>query len=148
MTDNIAKITKILLWVLIALSLFYAIMLFVNASADNPGWIVNSLTYTEVLLYIAVGAVVIFSLFNFVLNLMSQPKKALLSLIPIVLLGVVFFFAYSSASNEILDMPTYKGKDNVPGVLKWSGAGLITAYVFFGLAVLSILYAEIAKLFK
>ena len=148
MTDNIAKITKILLWVLIALSLFYAIMLFVNTTEQDTKWIVNSLTYTEILLYIAIGAVVIFSLFNFVLNLMSQPKKALLSLIPIVLLGVVFLFAYSSASNEVLHMPTYKGTDNVPGILKWSGAGLITAYVFFGLAVLSILYAEIAKLFK
>jgi len=148
MTDNIAKITKILLWVLIALSLFYAIMLFVNTTEQDTKWIVNSLTYTEILLYISVGAVVIFSLFNFVLNLMSQPKKALLSLIPIVLLGVVFLFAYSSASNEVLHMPTYKGTDNVPGILKWSGAGLITAYVFFGLAVLSILYAEIAKLFK
>ena len=148
MTDNIAKITKILLWVLIALSLFYAIMLFVNTTEQDTKWIVNSLTYTEILLYIAVGAVVIFSLFNFVLNLMSRPKKALLSLIPIVLLGVVFLFAYSSASNEVLHMPTYEGTDNVPGILKWSGAGLITAYVLFGLAVLSILYAEIAKLFK
>ncbi|MCF6184366.1 MAG: hypothetical protein L3J56_07025 [Bacteroidales bacterium] len=148
MTDNIAKITKILLWVLIALSLFYAIMLFVNASADNPKWIVNSLTYTEVLLYIAVGAVVLFSLFNFILNLIARPKKALLSLIPIVILGVVFLIAYSYASDKVLYMPTYEGTDNVPGILKWSGAGLITAYIFFGLAILSILYAEIAKLFK
>ena len=148
MTDNIAKITKILLWVLIALSLFYAIMLFVNTTKEDTKWIVNSLTYTEVLLYIAAGAVVIFSLFNFVLNLMSRPKKALLSLIPIVILGVIFFIAYSYASSEPLNMPTYDGTDNVPNVLKWSGAGLITAYVFFGLAVLSILYVEIAKLFK
>jgi len=148
MTDNIAKITKILLWVLIALSIFYAIMLFINASAENPKWIVNSLTYTEILLYIAAGAVVIFSIFNFVLNLMSQPKKALLSLIPIVILGGVFLLSYSYASNEVLNMPTYDGPDNVPGTLKWSGAGLITAYVFFGLAILSILYVEIAKLFK
>lgn len=148
MTDNIAKITKILLWVLIALSLFYAIMLFVNTTETDTKWIVNSLTYSEVLLYIAAGAVVIFSIFNFVLNLMSQPKKALLSLIPIVILGIVFFFAYSSASDEVLYMPTYEGTGNVPGVLKWSGAGLLTAYIIFGLAVVSILYVEIAKLFK
>jgi hypothetical protein len=148
MTDNIAKVTKILLWVLIALSVFYAIMLFVNASAENPKWIVNSLTYTEVLLFIAAGAVILFSIINFILNLMSNPKKALLSLTPIVVLVAVFLFSYSNASDEVLYMPTYEGTDNVPGILKWSGAGLITAYVFFGLAIASILYVEIAKLFK
>ncbi len=148
MTDNIAKITKILLWVLIALSLFYAIMLFVNTTEEDTTWITNSLTYTKVLLIFAVAAVVFFSLFNFIMNLISRPKKALLSLIPILVLGIVFFFAYSNASDEVLYMPTYEGTDNVPDVLKWSGAGLITAYIFFGLAVVSILYVEIAKLFK
>ncbi len=148
MTDNIAKITKILLWVLIALSLFYAIMLFVNTTEEDTTWITNSLTYTKVLLIFAVAAVVFFSLFNFIMNLISRPKKALLSLIPILVLGIVFFFAYSNASDEVLYMPTYEGTDNVPGILKWSGAGLITAYIFFGLAVVSILYVEIAKLFK
>ncbi|NPA68132.1 MAG: hypothetical protein GXO50_05945 [Chlorobi bacterium] len=148
MTDNIAKITKILLWVLIALSMFYAIMLFVNTTEQDTKWIENALTFTTVLLVIAVASVIIFSIVNFILNLMSNPKKALLSLIPIIVLGGVFLFAYSAASDEVLYMPTYEGSDNVPGVLKWSGAGLITAYIFFGLAVLSILYVEIAKFFK
>ena len=148
MTDNIAKYTKLLLWVLIALSAFYILMLFVNTTEEDTKWVTNSLTYTEVLLYISVGAVILFSLFNFVLKLISQPKKALVSVISIVLLLVIVFIAYSYASDEVLNMPTYDGPDNVPGTLKWSGAGLITAYILLGLAVLSILYVEIAKLFK
>ncbi len=148
MTDNIAKYTKLLLWVLIALSAFYILMLFVNTTEEDTKWITNSLTYTEVLLYISAGAVVLFSLFNFVLKLISQPKKALVSVISIVLLLVIVFIAYSYASDEVLNMPTYEGPDNVPGTLKWSGAGLITAYILLGLAVLSIIYVEIAKLFK
>ena len=148
MTDNIAKYTKLLLWVLIALSAFYILMLFVNTTEDDTKWVTNSLTYTEVLLYISVGAVVLFSLFNFVMRLIAHPKKALVSVISIVLLLVIVFIAYSYASDEVLNMPTYDGPDNVPGTLKWSGAGLITAYILLGLAVLSILYVEIAKLFK
>ncbi len=148
MTDNIAKYTKLLLWVLIALSAFYILMLFVNTTEEDTKWVTNSLTYTEVLLYISVGAVVLFSLFNFVLKLISQPKKAIISIVSIVLLLIIVFVAYSSASDEVLNMPTYDGPDNVPGTLKWSGAGLITAYILLALAVLSIIYVEIAKLFK
>ncbi len=148
MTDKIAKITKILLWVLIALSAFYGVMLFINASEESQKWIANSLTYTGVLLFIAAASVIVFSIVNFILNLLSTPKKALRSLIPLVVLGLVFLFAYSSASDAVLNMPTYEGQDNVPDILKWSGAGLITAYIFFGLAIASILFVEIAKLFK
>ena len=148
MSDTIGKITKILLWVLIALSLFYALMLFINTTVEDTKWVSNALAFMYVILILAAGAVVLFSLINFFLRLTAQPKKALLSLIPIVILAIIVFLTYSNSSSEILDMPNYEGEDNTPTNVQWGGAGLLTTYILLGLAVLSILYAEVARLFK
>ena len=69
-------------------------------------------------------------------------------IIPIVGIIIVVVFAYSSSTGELLNMPGYTGPDNVKSTLKWSETGLLVTYVFMGLAVLSIIYAEIAKMFK
>ena len=148
MTDNIAKITKVLLWVLIALSLFFALMLFINTSGTETTWIQNSLVFTYVLLGIAAVSTILFSLYIFVMKLLAKPKKAIVTLIPIALIGLVLLISYSSASSELLDMPNYDGVDNVPGQLKWSGAGLIMSYVLFGLAIIAILVSSVMKIFK
>lgn len=148
MTDNIAKITKVILWVLIALSLFFALMLFINTTEENTTWISNALSYTTILLYLTIGVTIVFSLYIFVMIFLAKPKRALVKLIPIVLLGAILLFAYLRASDVPLDMPNYEGDANVPVQVKWSGTGLIMMYIFLGLAVVSILYVEISRLFK
>lgn len=148
MTDNIAKITKVLLWVLIALSLFFALMLFINTSETETSWIQNSLVFTYVILGIATVFTVLFTLYIFVMKLIAKPKKAIVTLVPIILIGVIFLLSYTSASSELMNMPNYDGVDNVPGKLKWSGAGLIMSYILLGLAVIAILVSAVTKLFK
>jgi amino acid transporter len=148
MTDNIAKITKVVLWVLIALSLFFALMLFTNASEEDVTWISNALTFTQVILYITAGITVLFSLYLFTMIMIEKPRKSLVKLIPFVLLAVVFIVAISMASDVPLDMPNYEGDANTPVQNKWSGAGLIMMYIILGLAILSIIYVSIARLFK
>jgi len=148
MTDNIAKITKVLLWVLIALSLFFALMLFTNSSETETTWIQNTLTFTYILLFLTAGVSVLAALYIFVMKFMHNPKRALITLIPIVLLGVILIIAYSSASDAILNMPNYDGLDNTAGNLKWSGTGLIMTYILSGVAVLAIIVSEIVRIFK
>ncbi len=148
MKDNIAKITKVLLWVLIALSLFFALMLFINTTVENTKWITNALTYTYVLLFVTIGATVLASLYIFVMKLIAKPKKALVSLLPIILLLIVFLIARSLASDEVLYMPNYEGTSNVPTQLKWSGIGLIMMYVFLGLGFIAILFSGVKRIFR
>lgn len=148
MKDNIAKITKVLLWVLIALSIFFALMLFTNTTDEDTTWISNSLTFTEIILYLTAGAVVLASLYIFTMKLIAKPKRAMISLIPIVLVLIIFLIAKSQASDALLEMPNYDGDANVPSQLKWTGTGLIMMYVLLGLASVSIIYAEVSKLFK
>jgi hypothetical protein len=80
--------------------------------------------------------------------MVTNPKAAKKTLITIVGVALLIFVAWLWASDAILDMPHYEGKDNVPSILKLAGTGIRTAYILAGLAVLSILYSEIVKYFK
>ena len=181
MTDNISKITKILLLVLFVISILFAVKFYMGASledvdakelsrieevADNDGmlsstdslteeriaainWLGYFLKFSYIIGILAAIFAVGFSIWNFALKFMDSPKKGLMALIPIILVLIVVFIAYSNASSDLLTMPSqYDGTDNVPNILKWTGTGMITMYIFFALAVGSIIYVEIAKAFK
>ena len=102
------------------------------------------LIWAAILVVITAGLALIFP----IINLVANPKSAKSGLF--ILLGVVIliFIAYTLASNEVLKIPGYTGTDNIPGILKIAGTGLFTTYILAGLAVLSILYSEIANYFK
>lgn len=148
MTDNIAKITKVVLWVLVALSMFFALMLFTNTSEEDVTWINNSLQFTKIILYIIIGLTIFFSLMIYVLTLIEKPRKALIKLIPFILLAIIFIIGLSLASDIPLHMPNYDGDANTPLQNKWTGVGLIMMYIILGLAVLSIIVTSIARIFK
>ncbi len=148
MSDKVAKITKVFLWVLMALTAFYAVMLFTGEGEAGEKWIGNALTFTTIVLIAAAGTAVLFGLYIFAMVFIARPKKALLSLIPIALLGIIFLIAYAKASGEVLYMPNYDGVDNVPGKVKWVGVGIIVTYIMLALAVVSVIVAGIVKIFK
>ena len=83
-----------------------------------------------------------------IINMISNPASAKKTLLPLLAIGVVVLIAYVLASDEVLDILGYQGTDNVPGRLKFSGMMIITTYFLAGLAVVSILYSEIANLLK
>jgi hypothetical protein len=62
--------------------------------------------------------------------------------------AVLVLLAALLADNTVLDLPHYKGKDNIPRTLFWTGTGLIVAYSLVGIAVIAIIYSEVAKFFK
>jgi hypothetical protein len=95
----------------------------------------------------AVGAAVVTLLFSIV-NLILNPKGLRQAIIGIVGLAVLLVASYFLASDEILNMPGYDGTGNEPGTLKFAGTELYLTYILAGLAVLSIVYSEIAKFFK
>ncbi len=112
-------------------------------------WLGYFFKFTYFVGFLAVAAVIGFSVLNFVLKLKDEPKKALLGIIPLLVLVLVLLIAYYGlASDKLLDMPNYKGDGNVPGTLLWTGTGIMVMYALFGFAILSIIYVEIAKAFK
>jgi len=154
MKDNLSKISGIIRIALIVIAiiiaaLFYSDLASVSDEALLPdNWVNSFLKYAYFLAIAAAVVAVGFALWSLVLKFMDKPKQAALGLIPIILLVLVAVFAYSYASDTPLPMENYEGTDNVPGTLKWSGAGLYTTYALFVGAVAAIAYAEVSKIIK
>jgi len=152
MDNTIRKTISIILYVLMGISvvlvaLFYFGKLVPGTEGTNmeePIITGKILIWAAILVILTAGLALIFP----IINLVTNPKSAKSGLF--ILLGVVIliFIAYTLASNEVLEIPGYIGKDNIPGILKIAGTGLFTTYILTGLAVLSILYSEISKYFK
>lgn len=105
-----------------------------------------ALGWAYILLAIAAIAAVMFPLITIVTDVKAILRLlALLAGAAILLLLSYFVFA-SDATINILG---YTGTDNSdPVTLKWIGTGLFSTYIIFGLALISILYSEVANLFK
>jgi len=97
--------------------------------------------------YIAFGISVVLALLFPVLQIISNPKGAVRTLIIVAVAVVLWFIAKGLATNnftpEELELKKITAETAVT-----VGAGLIYTYVVFGLAILSILYASISNIFK
>jgi hypothetical protein len=105
-----------------------------------------ALGWAYILLAIAAIAAVLFPLISIVTDV-----KAILRLLAILAGAAVLVLVsyYVFASDNPIDILGYTGTDNSdPVTLKWIGTGLFSTYIIFGLALVSILYSEVAKLFK
>ncbi|MCR5453904.1 MAG: hypothetical protein K6F33_02835 [Bacteroidales bacterium] len=89
---------------------------------------------------------VAFPIWEFVKQLIDNPKSVIKTVIIFAVIAVVFFIAYAIADGSI-DSILPLADNNVPseGELKWSGAGLNALYIILGLSVVAVIYAEVAK---
>ncbi len=98
-----------------------------------------------ILLLIAAVTAVVFP----VVYAIMHPVNMVRSLLVLVGIAVLVLVAYLLSSGETINIVGYAGTDNSnPSVLKMVDTGLIFMYFVLGLALLSILYSEIAKYFK
>jgi hypothetical protein len=79
----------------------------------------------------------------------KNPKAAVKGLLGLLVVAVVVFIAYAVSSGEELGItnPELMQYD-VPGTLKYAGTLLNSAYLLAGLAILSMIYSEVSKMFK
>lgn len=105
-----------------------------------------ALGWAYILFVIAAIAALVFPLISIVTDL-----KAVLRLLAVIgaaaVLILLSYFVF--ASDTAIDILGYTGTDNSdPVTLKWIGTGLFSTYIIFGVALISILYSEVANLFK
>lgn len=152
MSDKIKKIISIILYVLMGISIILVVLFYFGklvpgtegTNMEEPVITGKFLLWAAILVIVTAGLAIIFP----IINLISNPKSAKKGLFIILGVAILIFIAYSLASNEVLEIPGYIGKDNVPGTLKFAGTGLFTTYILAGLAALSILFSEVIKYFK
>ena len=149
---NLSKIVSYTLYALMLISVVLAVLFyFGKVVPGTEGTNMHEPTITKTILLwagILAGLTAFLSLVFPIINMVTNPKAAKKTLFTIVGVAILIFVAWLLASDAVLDMPHYEGKDNVPSILKLAGTGLKTTYILAGLAILSILYSEIVKYFK
>jgi len=162
MKDKLSGILNILLVLLIAVSAILVVVFYYGTSLYNSeaefaeqieilGWRLDVfLNWSFLLIIIGALAAFVFPIINMVTN-PSSSKKSLLYLI---VTAVVVIISYFLASGDILIFPGYEKffyeeiSMDAHKFSKYVGSGLWVMYIFAILSVVSILYAEVAKLFK
>lgn len=148
-----AKITTIMLWVILGISLFLIISLLANLDPNesDPGmitWVNANLFWSYALLgFCLIAAVVL----EFV-NTISDKQATKSALIGIGLLGGVILVSYLLSDSEI---PRFYGVEKfvadgtlTPSVSHWIGTGLIATYILSAISIVGIVYSSISSLFK
>lgn len=148
-----AKITTIMLWVFLGISLFLVISLLsnLNENVSDPGmdtWVNANLYWSYVLFGLSIAAALILEF----AYLLSDKKAAKSAMIAIVFLGVVVGLSYMISDSSI---PKFYGVQKfiddgtvTPTVSKWIGTGLIATYILSALSVIGIVWSSISRIFK
>lgn len=95
----------------------------------------------------ALLAFLVFPLWDFVKQIMDNPKSVVKTLIVIAVVALVCVIAYVLADGSFNSITETLAETNEKE-LKWSGAGLNALYISLGIAVLAVIYAEVAKKFN
>lgn len=152
MSEKITKLSSILLWVLMGLSVIFAILFYVGGVVpgtegtryEEPKVTNSFIVFAYILLTVTVLVLLFFALRNYVLN----PKSLKGMLIALGIVAVLIGLSALLADNTVLNLPHYKGSDNVPRTLFWTDIGLFVAYFLLAGAFLAIIYSVVSKYFK
>ncbi|MCF8362908.1 MAG: hypothetical protein K9G70_09835 [Prolixibacteraceae bacterium] len=152
--DKKGKITSIILWVLMFVSIALFAYMMVSIDDDtNPGAkavqaITLNLNWAYLLFAIAAVVALVFA----VVQILGDKAKIISTVVSLVILGAVLGIAYSLASSEI---PNFFGVDKFVAngtldetISRWVGTGLYFVYILFGGAFLSIIGFGAASIFK
>ncbi|MFI3299673.1 MAG: hypothetical protein R3Y49_07715 [Rikenellaceae bacterium] len=113
----------------------------------NPREVTAGLDFLLNLSAILVVITVVAAIAMPLISILQNPKKALTSLLGLVVLCAVFFVAYSMSSDEPIVLASGSVMDNV-AALKFADTSLYAMYIAFAGVILSIVGTEIYKIFK
>ena len=152
--SKIGRIITILLWVLLLVSAVLIVSLMVNITEENKqdptmlSWVNSNLVWAYILVAVGAGVAVLAGLFHMV----TDKKAARAGIIALVFLGAVAIVSYLLASPEI---PQFIGVDKFISdgtlneqVAKMVDTGLYATYILLALAILSIAFSSVTRLFK
>jgi membrane protease YdiL (CAAX protease family) len=152
---QLRKILGILTIVLFVVSAVIVVMFYMNVvPLSNPQeQMDHSITDTfigwaYILFFIcAILAFLVFPLWSFVQQIIDNPKSVVKTLIVVAAVALVCIVAYALADGSFSSITDTLVETNETE-LKWSGAGLNALYISLGIAILAVIYAEVAKKFN
>lgn len=141
------KILRIVLIVLLAISALITLLFYAGGEeiVGQPKYTQLFIVWAYILTGLAVGFAVIFP----VIQMITNPKNAKKGLLGIVALAVFVFVAYAMSSTEILGITNPElAHYDVPSTLKYAGTMINSIYILAGIAIVSMVWTEVAKIFK
>ena len=152
---QLRKILSILTIVLFLVSAVIVVMFYMNVvPLSNPeeqmahGVTDTFIGWAYILFGIcAVLAFLVFPLWGFVQQIIDNPKSVVKTVIIVAAVALVCIIAYALADGSFNSITDTLVETNEPE-LKWSGAGLNALYISLGIAILAVIYAEVAKKFN
>ncbi len=164
MQNNSQKLISISLYLILAvtvviLGLFYYSATGVTLGKDSPlalriAEYGSSIDLFIIWAYVLIGVAALFAIVPSIIQMITQPKNTVKSIISLVVIAVIVLIAYVLSDGTPFttgqggQLPGYTGNDNVPDMLKFADTMLFTMYFLLAGAVLSIIYAEVVKIFK
>lgn len=147
-----AKITTIMLWVILAISVFLIISLLSNlgegSEAGMDTWLSANLSWSYILLGIACAAAVVLEF----LNTIADKKATKSALIAIGFLGGVLVISYLFSDSSI---PKFYGAEKfvedgtlTTKVSMWIDTGLIATYILSALSFVAFVWSSVSRIFK
>ena len=149
---QLRKILGILTIVLFLVTAVIVVMFYLNVvPLSNPEeqmahGITDTFMWWAYILFIvcAILAFLVFPLWGFVQQIIDNPKSVVKTLVVVAAVALVCIVAYALADGSFSSITDTLVETNETE-LKWSGAGLNALYISLGIAVLAVIYAEVAK---
>ena len=138
MTDKSSKLLQILLGAILAISALLGILFYANVISDDV-----VLYWGYILVIVTAAITVIAPLIYLIFNLKSAVKFFII-LGAMVVLAII---SYVLSGNEFSSLQLEQMKSTAETSVT-VGAGLIFLYILAALAILSIIYASISRIFK
>lgn len=152
--QNLSKYTSAILYLLLAVAIAVFAMFFTGGYVDADAEYLEPI-YTDLVLnlsyiVIAVGLVftVVFAAYQFIMQLMDAPMKALGTLASIGAFAALLFVSWSVGSGEPLAIPGYEGTQNVYFWLKLTDMWMYSAGFLLAASVVSIGLFSLLKLVR
>ena len=145
MSGSITRFISILLYSMMGISALLGILFYVGTITEEP-----FLVWTYILFGIAAISTLVFS----IMGVFMSKKAAKRGLVSLGVFVVIILLAYILADDEILTFIGYEKffyediSMNPNAFSRIVGTGLYTMYIFGIVAILSMIYSEVSKLFK
>lgn len=118
----------------------------VETLADNWGGLILNFS---IYLFVGCAALAIgFAIFKFVTDAIESPKSAIKPAIAVGAAALLIIVSYSLASDAI---PVFLGADNfdiTPATSKWVETSLFAMYILFGVAIVTLVYTELSRIWR
>ena len=138
MKDNVANLTRWILYILLGFVALLGILFYTNImSVDSYLW------WSILLLVLGVIIMIISPIYGFI----SHPKNALKLLMSLVILAVILIISYFMAGNQFSAL-RLEELGTTAQVSKLVGMGLYVTYFLFGIGILAVVFSMIIKPFK